>query len=76
MRHARLQKLQRLRREWPFYVFLFYGPDDESKESYIQADSRRIETKFKVFKKGKNCIVDVVRLAVLKFEISLFPEIS
>ena len=24
MRHARLQKLQRLRREWPFYVFLFY----------------------------------------------------
>ena len=25
MRHARLQKLQRLRREWPFYVFLFYG---------------------------------------------------
>ena len=27
MRHARLQKLQRLRREWPFYVFLFYGYD-------------------------------------------------
>ena len=25
MRHARLQKLQRLRREWPFYIFLFYG---------------------------------------------------
>ena len=26
MRHARLQKLQRLRREWPVYVFLFYDP--------------------------------------------------
>ena len=25
MRHARLQKLQRFRRQWPFYVFLFYG---------------------------------------------------
>ena len=25
MRHARLQKLQRFQREWPFYVFLFYG---------------------------------------------------
>ena len=25
MRHARLQKLQRLRRERPFYVFLFYA---------------------------------------------------
>ena len=25
MRHARLQKLQRLRREWPFYVFLCYA---------------------------------------------------
>ena len=25
MRHARLQKLQRLRRQWPFYVFLFYA---------------------------------------------------
>ena len=23
MRHARLQKLQRFRREWPFYVLLF-----------------------------------------------------
>ena len=25
MRNARLQKLQRLRREWPFFVFLFYA---------------------------------------------------
>ena len=27
MRHARLQRLQRFRREWPFYVFLFYVLD-------------------------------------------------